>query len=314
MDYLFNYNRSEEPSNHTYWSEVICNTFLKVNCIPQSLHCATGFLDKYSCNQIDLIDVFSPAMTYERTKQLVKENNEDHYQLVLATDGHGTITQNEKYAQFNTGDLVLYSASMPSSISYPENSKSITLKIPKQILLSRINIKEENIKIHIDGHSSLGKILSNFILEILSLSKDSKKPVNPILLNSLLDIVSVGFDDSTLVYYKNNKHKLIQQIKDFIIKNLENPSLHIAEIAYNNNISVRTLNRVFAAEGTTAVKWLWEQRLATSYRYLNEGKVRQVSEAALNCGFNDLSHFSKLFKKTYGISPNQLLRFDIFKQ
>jgi AraC-like DNA-binding protein len=49
--------------------------------------------------------------------------------------------------------------------------------------------------------------------------------------------------------------------------------------------------------------WLWHRRIEASYCALKEGHVRNVTEAALRFGFSDLSHFSRAFKKTYGMSP-----------
>jgi len=62
-----------------------------------------------------------------------------------------------------------------------------------------------------------------------------------------------------------------------------------------------------AAEGITAHRWLWCKRLDASQHLLATGQARQVSEAALSCGFNDLSHFCKAFKAAYGMKPSQCL-------
>eukprot|EP01032_Pedospumella_encystans_P034527 gene34527-39031_t len=66
--------------------------------------------------------------------------------------------------------------------------------------------------------------------------------------------------------------------------------------------------RLFATEGTTPGRWLWQQRLEASYRALAEGRVRQVSQAALEFGFTDLSHFSRAFKARFGRSPKDVQR------
>ncbi|MNF66296.1 Transcriptional activator NphR [compost metagenome] len=124
----------------------------------------------------------------------------------------------------------------------------------------------------------------------------------------MLDIISATLEYNSGAPCASSRHNPLDQIKQHMQANLGDPDLHIVSIASRHNISVRTLNRLFAAEGTSAIRWLWLQRLAASHKSLSEGRVRQVSEAALNCGFNDLSHFSKAFKKTYGIAPHQLLR------
>jgi AraC-like DNA-binding protein len=41
---------------------------------------------------------------------------------------------------------------------------------------------------------------------------------------------------------------------------------------------------------------------------LTEGRAKNVTDAALDFGFSDLSHFSRAFKAMFGKSPNALLR------
>ena len=103
-------------------------------------------------------------------------------------------------------------------------------------------------------------------------------------------------------------HRLFGQVETYLLANLSDPQLGIESIANANNLTPRTLNRIFAAEGTTPMRWLWRQRLAASRRSLAGGQSKTVTEAALSFGFNDVSHFSRAFKTAFGESPNALKR------
>lgn len=54
-------------------------------------------------------------------------------------------------------------------------------------------------------------------------------------------------------------------------------------------------------------RWLREQRLRRAKLLLSAGDL-QVSEVAFQCGFENLSHFSKAFKEEFGHSPTDLKR------
>jgi transcriptional regulator GlxA family with amidase domain len=88
--------------------------------------------------------------------------------------------------------------------------------------------------------------------------------------------------------------------------NLGDTDLDLARIACSQSMAPRTLNRLFAAEGTTPIRWLWRQRLAASYKALAEGHVRQVIDAAFSFGFSDPSHFSRAFKAEFGQPPHAI--------
>jgi AraC family transcriptional activator of tynA and feaB len=68
---------------------------------------------------------------------------------------------------------------------------------------------------------------------------------------------------------------VLKRIKRQILDQLGDSSLDVESIARTQGISPRTLNCMFAAEGTTVMRWLWRQRLSASYRALTDGSVRQ---------------------------------------
>ena len=101
---------------------------------------------------------------------------------------------------------------------------------------------------------------------------------------------------------------LVRQAKTFLLAHIEEPDLDLTTVADRLGVSLRTLCRAFAADGTTAIRWLWQQRLALAHRLLEEGRARNVGQVAMQCGFSDFSHFSRAFKKTYGVMPKSVLR------
>ena len=52
-------------------------------------------------------------------------------------------------------------------------------------------------------------------------------------------------------------------------------------------------------------RWLQQKRLQEAH-YLVKEKGKSASDVYLDLGFEDLSHFSFSFKKTYGVSPSKL--------
>jgi AraC-like DNA-binding protein len=48
--------------------------------------------------------------------------------------------------------------------------------------------------------------------------------------------------------------------------------------------------------------------LAASFEALSEGRISNVTDAALSYGFSDVSHFSRSFKATFGHAPGAIAR------
>jgi len=93
---------------------------------------------------------------------------------------------------------------------------------------------------------------------------------------------------------------------DFVVNNHLLQPLSISEFAKLSSRSIASFKRDFQKQFNTPPKqWINQQRLAYANTLLNS-TGKNVSEVAFECGFENVSHFIKIFKKEYGITPNSL--------
>ena len=96
----------------------------------------------------------------------------------------------------------------------------------------------------------------------------------------------------------------ISKIKEFIIKNIEN-NLTIDILAEYISMSKFYFLREFKkSTGITPYQFLLQEKLNRSKELLLN-PINQISDIAYKLGFSDQSHFSNLFKKSFGVSPGQ---------
>ena len=96
-----------------------------------------------------------------------------------------------------------------------------------------------------------------------------------------------------------------QDIGYIVKKHLFQP-LSLEELAKLSNRSLASFKRDFQQVfGSAPKKWINDQRLEHARMVLHHSN-KQVSEVALECGFENTPHFIRIFKQKYGITPNAI--------
>jgi AraC-like DNA-binding protein len=99
--------------------------------------------------------------------------------------------------------------------------------------------------------------------------------------------------------------ELLSRVEQFIGTHLAEPALNPTEIANAVGISVRHLHRLFSRRGSTVTECIRERRLERCRMDLCDSRCaeRNITEIAFCWGFSDSAHFSRSFKRQFGVSP-----------
>ena len=99
--------------------------------------------------------------------------------------------------------------------------------------------------------------------------------------------------------------KFLQKVYDIIKKNVANSSFDIEILAKNLGVSRSVLHRKIVSLTGEAPGELIRQIRLKKAAELIEQKFGNLSEIALEVGFNNPAYFSEAFKKQYGMTPSQ---------
>ena len=189
-------------------------------------------------------------------------------------------------------------------------AKTQLLKIPRRLLESKLDRPSDFLALKIDRTNPLSSILGELLARCLDidLSLDLGPRIAKRLSNAIADLVASICDLERDAIPAAQASKPLERVMRFARANLDDPDLGPEALAAAGPMSVRSLNRLFGALGATPMRWVWSQRLEASRISLSHGEVRSVTDAAFAHGFSDLGHFSRSFKRTFGISPRNLVQ------
>ena len=80
--------------------------------------------------------------------------------------------------------------------------------------------------------------------------------------------------------------------------------ISLEELAYLSGRSLFSFKRDFQQiYGSTPARWIREKRLAKARQMLQSSQM-SVADVAYSLGFENPTHFSRIFKQQYGIPPS----------
>ncbi len=100
-----------------------------------------------------------------------------------------------------------------------------------------------------------------------------------------------------------NKSYAVKKIINYLNENYEN-KISLDQIAHNMYLSPVYISKIFKEEtGESPINYLIKIRLEKARDILLTSGGGSIKSIANSVGYEDVYHFSKLFKKYYGISP-----------
>jgi AraC-like DNA-binding protein len=188
--------------------------------------------------------------------------------------------------------------------------QALLVSIPRILLASRVSEARLFTARCITAKSKLASMTGAVMREIAGYEEAPVADISNRLVGLALDVIATTLEAECAgqIDMQVASHRLLPQVEQYILSNLGDSTLDVDTIARAQNIAPRTLNRIFAAKGMTPIRWLWQQRLAASFKALLEGEVISVTDAAFRFGFTDLSHFSRAFKREFGQLPHEVQR------
>ncbi len=155
-------------------------------------------------------------------------------------------------------------------------------------------------------HSS-NERLQSYITSLKPYFKESEKIEDELIKLKLFELLFniVNADEKLLYQFLQLKRREPSSIVKVIEENLMNP-VSLNDLAYLSGKSLSTFKREFQAiYNEPTFQWIRNRRLEKAKELLMSSGL-SVTDACFATGVENVAHFSKSFKKKYGVSPSEI--------
>jgi AraC-like DNA-binding protein len=207
--------------------------------------------------------------------------------------------------QLSGGLVGILIGDWPECVELPDDFHQVMLTVPTDLLAGTVA----------DLHALIGKVvpttaaagaLLNRIMYLVHHADELNAVEVRLVAEQLVELLALALGTSA-DRACSHTDLLVQQIHEEIERRFTQPRLRPADVAQAVNISVRYLQALLAAQGTTFGAIVNDRRLQRCRSAFDADPERSMSTAqiALESGFASPSHFSRVFSRRAGLSARQ---------
>ena len=288
-----------------YWRDVVCKHLIPGDSWSLDERAFDGELCVTPLGAVSIGVMSSPKHHWRREMHHVRQGPDDDLWLGYMAGGDGHVSQEGRAAYVQEGGLVLYDSAR--SFDFVLNpSRMYCVRLPRSSVTKLVPGIEKLSATVIDSRRPGVQALKAMVCEATTADFQDEESVQRYGA-ALIEVLAISLKVNDESMRTLRCGDLFSRIQAYIYENFNDPDLSLPSIARAHHVSERTVTRVFALHSQTPMKVVRAARLAASHRALAEGSTRSVTAAALDCGFADLSHFSRVFRSAYGCTPQSVL-------
>lgn len=251
--------------------------------------------------------------TVERTDRLINRSDACHLYVCAMLNGEAQLSQDGQATTARVGNLVAFDSSRPYVLGMHQPFRMVAVRFAHRLvglaprdtvpLTARAWTGQHGVSLLL-AHLLDG--VANRMTELSSVSADQ-------LGDSVGSLIAAMFAErlrDTVADPTAARQTLLLRIQSFAREHLSDPALSPSLLARQHNISLRYLQLLFQEQHTSPARWIRDERLRRCHDDLHNPRFAHLTVASIGerWGLPGASHFSRLFRERYQVTPRECRR------
>lgn len=242
----------------------------------------------------------------ELTQELARAERHPVAKVIIQTAGVSVYTQRGECVTLTPGDGLVYDVSHPHSIISTETTEHFVVTVPHDLVVGRGFRLDRLSAQRFSARTGVGRLAADLIHSTFGELATISPTYEDHLAASLLSLMFLPLPNETA----HSSEALRFRIESYIRDQIRDPDLSIDQIASALRCSKRYLHMAFAASDRSITDHIWTTRLDGCRDDLARRSDQTISEIAFAWGFSSSAHFSRAFRKRFGVTPSGFRRGD----
>jgi len=236
----------------------------------------------------------------------VKAGEHPYVKILFQTHGISHFEQSGRHIELVPGDCLAYDVSCPHSIVSPSHTRHDVVIVPAEFLHERGFHVGKMPAFKFSARAGTGRIVHDFVNATFGEAPRLLPNTANGVADTLIDLLLLPLREVGAVLDRGGPAALHLRAQAFIRKHLRDPDLSIDQISAALGCSKRYLHMLFSEKGMTVSDYIWHARLQHCRQELETQGSKTITDVAFSWGFSSSSHFSRVFRKYFGIAPSSI--------
>src|SRR6202171_6529323 len=225
--------------------------------------------------------------------------------ILFQTHGISHFEQNGRSIVLMPGDCLAYDVSCPHTITSPSLTRHEVVIVPTELLHERGFHSTKLPACKLSARSGTGRIAHDFMHAAFGEAPKLSPHTAIGVADTLIDLLLLPLREAGTAYDRGPV-ALYERAQAFIHEHLRDPGLSIDQISAALGCTKRYLHMLFSDRGMTVSDYIWRARLQNCRQELETQGGKTITDVAFSWGFSSSSHFSRFFRKYFGIVPSSI--------
>ncbi len=241
-----------------------------------------------------------PAVMTPETQQ------EDILGFQFVCKGIETVREGSRVLALTPGDVVMWDGHQPTDVEIVEPFHKRTLLFPRERVLAVCpRLAELRALPPLDG-SGAARLLVRYMNALALEQPWLEGAAGVAAANAALELLRAAVEPCVPTSRAATREAMRAEIRRYVRNHLQDPTLGPSSIASAYAVSVRALHALFEDVDESVAGLVRSERLARCQEDLQRVNGGSVTDIAFRWGFCDAAHFSRVFKRAFGVTPSEV--------